>query len=364
MKIFSLVLIVLSLIWNVSVAEESFINLEDGVQDFVLETKQIEVPGHLHAFNPSIVRWQGSLLMSYRIIPDPKQSYTCYLGVVWLDNDFNVIGEPQILDFRGPYLLSPSRAEDARLIVIDDRLFMVYDDNVDMMISKGGFRVFVAELVLDDDGQLIISNNECLSKFEGESPDRREKAWVPFDYQGNLLLAYSINPHIIFYPMLGNMECLTIARSETAILWPWGDLRGGTPAIQIDEDRYLSIFHSSLYMPSAHSGGEKMTHYFMGAYTFNADLPFGLTHISPEPIIGKNFYNGPVYKHYWKPIRAVFPCGLILDDRYLWISYGRDDHEIWVVKVDVDGLLQSLVPVEAIDITTEVLSDYTSLESL
>lgn len=42
-----------------AISLESLVNLEDNAQDFVLETKRIEIPGYPNAFNPSIVRWRG-----------------------------------------------------------------------------------------------------------------------------------------------------------------------------------------------------------------------------------------------------------------------------------------------------------------
>lgn len=323
------------------------IDLEKSVQDFVLETKQIEIPGYLHAFNPSIIRWQGSLLLSFRIIPDPKSSFTTYIGFIWLDEDFNILSAPQILNLRDSKSVSPCRAEDARLISVGERLFMVYDDNVEKAVSKGGFRVFIAELIING-FEIEATHIECLSRFEGESIHKREKAWVPFVYECNLLLAYSIDPHKIFLPLEGAGECLTIDTTYQMISWKWGELRGGTPAMRIDSQRYLSFFHSSIRMSTVHSNGKNIMHYFMGAYTFSSEPPFALLEMSSEPIIGKNFYNGPEYKPYWKPIRAVFPCGYIFDDQNIWITYGRDDFEVWVVKLDKAGVLQSLIPVKNI----------------
>lgn len=321
------------------------IDLEENVQSFVLETRKIEIPGHPYAFNPSIVRWQGSLLLSFRIIPDPKASFTTYIGCVWLDDDFNVISKPQLIDLRDVNSVSPCRAEDARLITVGERLFMVYDDNVDKVITKGGFRVYLAELI--NDGQKIKAVDvECLSRFEGESIHIREKAWVPFVYHSDLLLAYSIAPHKIFLPILGTGECLTIDTTYPKIPWKWGELRGGTSGMLIDSHRYLSFFHSSTRLASVHSDGQEIMHYFIGAYTFSSEPPFALNEVSPEPIVGENFYNGPVYKPYWKPIRAVFPCGYIFDEQNIWITYGKDDHELWLVKLDRQGLLDSLVPVK------------------
>src|SRR3990172_2038802 len=44
----------------------SMIDLDLIDQDFILGTKKIEIPDHPFAFNPSIIRWQGHLLMSFR----------------------------------------------------------------------------------------------------------------------------------------------------------------------------------------------------------------------------------------------------------------------------------------------------------
>lgn len=87
-----------------------------------------------------------------------------------------------------------------------------------------------------------------------------------------------------------------------------------------------------------------MPHYFMGAYLFSEKPPFQMTSISPEPIIGPNFYSGKKHQT-WKPLRVVFPGGFVYDDTYIWVVYGRQDHEAWVVKLDREGLINSLIPV-------------------
>lgn len=318
-------------------------DLEELAQDFVLETKKIEVPGYPIAFNPAIIRWRGMLLMSFKIVPDRKRKYDFEMGIVLLNECFEPISTPQLLNLRDENAIAPNRAEDARLIVINDRLLMIYDDNTEEKLSKGGYRVHVAELFYDG-VHFIVDNIECLSKYEGETRELREKAWVPFDYDNNLLLAYSLQPHKIFYPRLdGSGICDTVSCIQGSIQWDLGELRGGTPAL-LENDQYLSFFHSSRKMATAHSGGNEILHYFMGAYTFSKEPPFTITSMSQDPIIGKNFYNGIDYPPYYKPIRCVFPCGYISDENFIWIAYGRDDHECWIVKLDKPGLLQSLVP--------------------
>ena len=320
-------------------------DLEKMSQAFVLNLKKLEIPGYPNAFNPSIIRWQGSLLMSFRIIPNPVFSFNSSIGLVWLDDNFNPIGTPQILSMRTNSLV-PCRAEDARLLTVGDTLFLVYSDNEEEKITKGGFRVYISQLNFDGK-QFSLHYVEKLSKFAGESKERREKNWVPFDYKGNLLLAYSIAPHKIFRPLLGTQKCETFADSSGLITWDWGELRGGTPGIQMGEE-YLAFFHSQKKMKTIHSDEKEMLHYFMGAYTFSREPPFEVTKISPQPIVGKGFYKGPVYKPYWGSVRVVFPCGYVFDDKYIWIAYGRQDHEIWVVKLDKEGLLKSLIPVQTV----------------
>lgn len=320
--------------------ECSLIDMETNPHDFVLETKQIEVPGYPHAFNPSIVRWNGRLLMSFREIPFPIYPFTSQVGLVWLDDNYNPISEPQILETYG------SRSEDARLLTVGDRLYIVYSDNRDFFISRGGFRVYIGEL--ECDGDIVTAHNlEGLFKFQGENGSVREKNWVPFDYHDNLLLAYSLTPHLIFQPLFGSGECNTIATSLCKNDWDWGELRGGTPAIKIGNE-YLSFFHSSKDILTVHSNGRVLPHYVMGAYTFNAEPPFEITRISPEPIRGKNFYHGKAYKPYWKSVRVIFPCGILVEEDQIIVAYGRQDHESWIVKIDKQALLDSLIPVETI----------------
>lgn len=334
------------------------VNLEDRTQDFVLETKRLELPGHPYAFNPSIVRWRGSLVMSFRELPLPEEAFPCpiqsssisQIGIVFLFDDFSLDGTPKILDIPGSMVdgKKEGRSEDARLVVVDGKLYIVYSDNLNEEVTEGGFRMHVAEV--DYDGQQFsLKNWEAIHHFPEESPIKREKNWVPFDYFGNFLFAYYIDPHTILYPYLdGSESAVEVFSTKQDISWNWGELRGGTPALRCGSE-YLAFFHSTIDIATDHSNGEVMPHYFMGAYTFQKYPPFSLTAISPEPIIGKNFYEGEIYTYYWKPVRAIFPCGYIMDGDYIWVSYGRQDHEIWLVKLDKKGLLNSLIPLQPIN---------------
>lgn len=358
------------------------IDLEDISQNFVIEAKKIEVPGYPNAFNPSIVEWKGNFIMSFRVIlvPTPPYVNNSWTGIVFLDRDFNPIGKPQILS-PPPQL---ARLDDARLLTVGDQLWIVHtghnkvDDQYDCQDCSscqnhscglnidfgklnpftatqtnsyyscpGKCRMYVAELVYD--GQSFnLEHEECLTCFEGSKSKRNEKNWVPFDYAGHLLLAYSLKPHRIFHPLLtGQGTCETLASTTGLINWNFGELRGGTPAI-LDNNQYLAFFHSTKSMKTVHSDGACLPHYFMGAYTFSSQPPFEITNISANPIVAPGFYKGLVYEPYWHPVRVIFPSGLILDEQFIWVSYGRQDHEAWVVKMDKQKLLESLVPVSTV----------------
>ena len=46
-------------------------------------------------------------------------------------------------------------------------------------------------------------------------------------------------------------------------------------------------------------------------------------------------------------MRCVFPAGILIDNDFIWISYGRQDHEIWIAKLDKKALIESLTPLSS-----------------
>ena len=313
-------------------------NLDDGAQDFVLETKQIRFKEFPQAFNPSIIRWKGRLLLVFRTY-HPKTRATDEIGICHLDENFDPVDAPQLIKFKSsdPYCLF--KRQDPRLIAVGERLYIVYNN----VINDEVRRMVVAEL-LHDGKNYSVDSSECFLHFDGEVPSRSEKNWAPFEYEGQLYLIYSLFPHRILRPLFETSRCESIATSFSSIKWNWGVLRGGTPAMK-EGDEYISFFHSCKSMTTQHSKGKSIPHYFMGAYTFSPKPPFAITRISARPIFAKNFYNGKAYKT-WKPVCVVFPAGFISDEKYFWVLYGRQDHEIWVAKLDKEGLYKSLVSVE------------------
>ena len=302
------------------------VDLEPRKQSFVLDTQKIVIPGHPNAYNGSLVRWQGRLVLSFRESAGKRRESRNSL--IWLDEAFAPLGTP----FPMPL---PPEAEDIRLLAHQDRLFLVYTHAGDWM-SK-------AELTFDGQ-QFSLSSHQELRQFDGKAIGKMEKNWTPFIINNQFQWLYSIKPNRIL-----SAEGKTVYQTENRITWPWGEIRGGTPAIQVNPSSYLAFFHSQKMMPSKHSLGIPTLHYFVGAYTFSAEPPHEILKISPEPIIGPGFYRRANHHHLQRtPVNVVYPCGLVLDESHLWISYGRQDHEVWIAKLDRQAVLESLKRVDTI----------------
>ncbi len=319
-------------------------NLDDMAQSFVLETKRIVIAPHDFAFNPSIIPWNGGLLLSYRL-EHPKEKPVNRYGFIWLDEQFDPIGEPYVFHLenlkKGDYT-----ANDIRLIGVGEDLYIVYNQCTKINIfSKKVPRLYIRKVLFD--GVNFSFSEPLLLYFKGMDKNKYEKNWMPFIYQDNLYFVYSISPHRILKPNLKTGECEFVYRTFPNINWDFGELRGGSPAI-ISGGEYLAFFHSMVDAASMHSEGKKTLHYFMGAYTFSSEPPFQITKISPQPIVSKGFYEGKHRRVEWgEPRRVIYPAGFIQDENYVWVAYGRNDCEAWIAKIDKQGLIDSLVPVSS-----------------
>lgn len=320
-------------------------NLEEELDPCVVQTKQIKVPGYPDAFNASLLAWgEKEWLLCFRHKDKVEGVWQAKIGLVTLSEDFEVNGPVSLLD-TGSHL-----SADPRLIEVGESIYIVYSDvSISALLApilgaKNILEVVVGKIE-EHDGLFSIHSISHLTNYPNRIPNRVEKNWVPFAYADQLLLSYSIQPHTVFRRPFENDICEIYAKSVSPLKWKWGVVRGGTPALLIN-GKYLSIFHSSKAMRSLHSEGKQSRHYFLGAYLFSAEPPFEIQQISPKPIIGRNFYIGKKYLSYWAPIQAVFPCGIVQRGDSLWVSYGRQDHEVWVVQINTNRLLESLVDVK------------------
>lgn len=194
--------------------------------------------------------------------------------------------------------------------------------------------------------------------IDAEIGPRHEKNWSPFEHIDEngvprLLFIQNTFPHRIVHAnetdarfegkvLKGHIVCSTQFVNQ---YWPYGEPRGGTPAVLVNTKygkKYLTFFHSSgnIVMKWLHS-------YFFGAYLFDPDPPFAISHITPHPIMPLEWYDQGVSGWSFKAIDyIIFPMGYIIRNGTIFLTSGRNDDQGWILKMDFDLLIDYLIPVE------------------
>lgn len=316
--------------------------------DIVKSTIQLQFKDFPDAFNPSIFKMDQGYLLSFRYCPDRDlRDQLSYIGVVLLDESLHPISEPQLLNTRSTNDKTLSQAEDARIFSYKGRIFVIFNDNVEVNFPSalGRRDMFIAELYYKDN-EFTLSSSLKLIHEEKYNSQLWQKNWVPFEWKNKLLITYTISPHEIVSPNLLHGTCYTHHITNPKLDWGWGVLRGSTPPLLVDGE-YLAFFHSVTKKSTEYVS---YFQYFMGAYTFSAEPPFKLTKISPFPISSKEFYSDshtPLFKlasNYQK--KVIFPGGVAISGSNIYVAYGKDDSEIWIATLNKEALMKSLVKVE------------------
>lgn len=156
-----------------------------------------------------------------------------------------------------------------------------------------------------------------------------EKNWALFGHGGSFHFIYQFRPHIVVQ-MNGEIG-LVQHLSDPKVSWNYGEVRGGTPPVQVG-DEYITFFHSSLHWRN----GQRR--YYMGAYAFEAKAPFNVTRITKEPLLvgsenDTRIHGGP-------PV--VFPCGALLENGEWLISFGVNDEACGWIRIPQKELEQKL----------------------
>lgn len=323
-----------------SLLEGKYLSCFSDDSSIVKSFKRVYISEYPGSYNPSLMKLNEHYVLTFRYQPDRAyKPWISYIGIALLDASFNVIGKPELLNTRAFDDNTPSQSEDARIFSFDGNLYIVFNDNMDFENPNYWERrdMYLAELNLED-GKFYLGPPLRLIHTEKYRNTLWQKNWSPFEWEGNLLLSYSINPHEVIRPNLIKGSCKSTFTTEKPISWEFGTLRGSTPAQLIDGE-YLAFFHSGTTLTSEFSDNLELWHYFMGAYTFSQNPPFELTSISASPINAEGFYT---YSHYHK--RVVYPGGFVVDGSNIYLALGKDDAEIWIATLDLNELKKTMVP--------------------
>jgi predicted GH43/DUF377 family glycosyl hydrolase len=180
-------------------------------------------------------------------------------------------------------------------------------------------------------------NGERIGKDAG-----MEKNWLWFFHENRLHMVYKAEPHVVAE---FDSQCKFVREHKTGedgkLKWEWGIIRGGTPPVRVGNE-YLTFFHSSLS-----TGDQYHRRYYMGAYTFEAQEPFRITRITPEPLLAGSWQDRWAKN---KPL-VVFPCGSRLKNNTWLVTMGVNDLDCAWMEIphpDLEERLQSLTPKKSI----------------
>lgn len=281
------------------------------------------LPAKQH-FNSSIAEFNNEIYFAYRYETDQLSR----VAICKMDKDYKPIeGTNTTLLIPHPHKNSLNKREDPRLFVFHGKLHCSFI-NFSPIYCKAnqGLCSLDENLKVDhiwypnygfNHNNAIIKTKRCYNEqgafIEYRPRNGIEKNWTFFEHKTKLYGVYHIEPHEIILIKERNKPKL-ISKIKNNIIWDYGQLRGGTPPIQVG-DEYFSFFHSS-------KRENNVLIYHMGVYAFKARPPFKITRISKIPLLSGDLLDEKRPPH----LAVVFPCGVIFKDNKWTISYGYNDY--------------------------------------
>lgn len=298
---------------------------------------------HQYYLNASICQHEGKILLAYRTDQKPVCTEP-RIHLVQLNNkDLTPLPETNLtldthttkqgwrVDYAGKcHRNYKNRAEDPRLVDIDGMLYIFWTNGFTMQYSR-----LVVSFESESESKSKLKSALLLCQHLYKPPhvpeiqkdpryDGREKNHSPFGHNGKLHIIYSYEPFVVC--QVDGNKCLEPVKYDKQLNWNYGFVKGGTPAIPLDNERYVTFFHSSMrFQLTSDPDGEKSgNYYYMGALTFSRETLEPLE-ISRYPIIAPYPDLDPVRTN---DSYVVFPCGVVDRQTHLMISYGYNDHSI------------------------------------
>jgi predicted GH43/DUF377 family glycosyl hydrolase len=269
------------------------------------------------AYNPSIIRHGGELMMSFRW---HNQAGASNISVVAITDDFKTsdpislsctdhtgMEDPKLFEHRGKMMISwvASRFPDtARSAVRYSELFEDFKPS----------------------GQIGLPGND----FSGV-----QKNWVFFSRNDALWCIYQEHPSQKVYKIFSSeaFECL----DSEGPAWPYGDIRGDTAPIDYG-GKLLRFFHSRTDRGIGHAEHR----YYIGAVLHEPEPPFSVVAVSKKPIIYGSEVDGLTADQrlacFHHKRNVVFSGGAIEHEGGWLLSVGVNDSAIVLAKINPKDL--------------------------
>jgi len=376
-----------------------FLLRESLLQDADLVTDQLQIGRYI---NPSVVAWRGHLVKAAANSWEVQGSSNVWGGADYNDriemhcvlanSSWSQLAAATVTGPTTPLNLTAVNdvdgpglgilGQDPRLLVVDDGVMLVASTWRFGAKIKMGLAVLLASpptppptapAAQPEASQVRVRVAKVLKTLvKSKGPQTDEKNWSPFMHGGEVHFIQSINPFRVvkLERQVLDLEALALAagapdqsasvvKEEEAVVVPaetlehhyanlswlgcdYGHLRGGSNAVLLpSRGVFISLFHSSTMIP-----GNPMKTYLFGALTFSAAPPFRLLSLSPRPIADPKWFDGP-----WDHIKnrridyIAFPMAISLlssPEDTLLVSFGRQDYQGWIGKINVARLLETL----------------------
>ena len=326
----------------------------------------------------------------FRLVAVPRPTKQTQTGDTpgMYKTDMKKFSEFAVRDYHVKEDVKEIEGEDPRLFVLNGRLWVVFCKRYPR--QKPEIQVSFAELSILQAMNAGNAMAEVEIKFpvidvdyKKEQPGSDQKNWSPFDWQdGSVLFVATIEPLRVVKVDTsviggsvggGNDRKSVMVEGRTVSVssadsskrqtdnFPFGELRGGTPAVLVassfgEGQSYLSFFHASNEPMEPPGGKPRYTDvlktYSMGAYLFSPKPPYELQAMSRHPITHPSMYSGPWPNLPWAYYHMdyiVFPTNLVVvggqdGGGEILLQYGHQDRETCVATLSLQGLLESLVP--------------------
>lgn len=312
-----------------------------------------------HLYNPALIRYQGRLLMAYRLDSARGGPQHRRIAICALDEQYRVI-PGSVVPFSDTITAGTDRHYDPRFLIYGDRLFIHYNNNMQTRPNQ----IYLVEV----DGESLCAKAPARPLVLQGPRQEIEKNWMFFDHEGELLAVYGIAPHVILRVELagsGAVHCtpsFSTAWDVSAYAQSYGNPCGGAPPVRVG-DLYLSVFHSHrLVGPFRHLlplFPERLTRtlprypaaiyrrlrlrcyqrrYYAGLYAFAATPPFAPRWLAHAPILRPEV-ELPRQRPRWIDLSselAVYATGaLLLDQQQLLVAYGVHEERCCLRCIDL-----------------------------
>lgn len=262
-------------------------------------------------YNPSLIRWKGSLWSTYRY--HPHQSWKTHLALVELDE--STATATRHIPITVPVDLRSHSVEDMRLWESQGRLMGAFVAST-VVVRCVRCTMNYGEIVLTDHGADLMGVQT--PQYGNNDVTALEKNWVFFDHQGQTHFIYACDPEHTVVTIRQHWK-------TPALPWSYGQIRGGTPPLPF-RGKWLRFFHSQLPI----SDKPRDCRYYVGAYVMNNEPPFEMLEISSHPILSGHEWRSPA--PHWKP-NVVIPYGAVEQGEGWLVSVGVNDSAACLVKI-------------------------------